>query len=444
VSRLTAWRVLRNGKLGLRDVNRFAEHAGLDARERALTRRLVGTEVRRRATLRAMVAAFTHGKANSDVTAHLRLGFVQLFFLDGIPSHAAVSETVSATHQTSGPSKARYVNAVLRTAQRAAQEGLSGDPRRDVIGRNLSFAEPVFRDPVEHPFLWIEDALSMPAPLVKRWTSRYGEERAGELARLALEEPPLSVRVVRRAGHSAREEVQAELAALEPRPSTHEDVLLFDPARTEEIVNSGAFLEGRVTVQGETALRAAELCEAQDGEHVLELAAAPGGKTAVLAAAGASVVACDLNASRLARLGETIERLGCTGRVCVVASDGASAVKAPEGGFDAVLVDVPCSNTGVLAGRPEARWRYGPESQRSLGELQARLLREGAALVRPGGRLVYSTCSLEPEENGRCVRTFVEQVNGGWTLELELEALPGHEHGPVDGGYSARLRRSTP
>jgi 16S rRNA (cytosine967-C5)-methyltransferase len=440
MSRLTAWKVLRNGKRGLRDVNRFAEHDGLDGRERALTRRLVGTEIRRRATLRALVAAFTHGKANSDVAAHLRLGFVQLFFLDGIPSHAAVSETVSATHQTSGPSKARYVNAVLRTAQRACQEGTSGDPRSDLPGRNLTFDTPIFRDPIEHPLLWIEDALSMPAPLVKKWTTRYGAERATELARTALEEPPLSVRVIRKEGHSAREELMAELAAFEPRPTEHEDVLLFDGAHTEELVNSSAFQEGRVTVQGETALRAAELCQAQEGERVLELAAAPGGKTAVLASTGASIIACDLNADRLARLGETIARLGCSGSVQVVASDGTGGLRAPESGFDAVLADVPCSNTGVLAQRPEARWRYGPSAQRSLGELQARLLREGASVVRPGGRLIYSTCSLEPEENRLCVRTFLQEAEG-WTLEEELEALPDHANGPVDGGYSARLRK---
>lgn len=439
--RLTAWRVLRNGTQGLRDVNRFAEHEGLDARDRALARRLVGTEIRRRATLHTLVSAFTHKKPNPDVAAHLRLGFVQLFFLDGIRDHAAVSETVGAAHRTSGQGKARFVNAVLRAAQRAKREGLSGDPRRDLVGRDVHFDQPVFPDPAEHPLLWAEAALSMPAQLIKRWTKRYGAERTEALAKLALEEPPLSVRVAR----GGRAELAEELASFEPREANHPNVLLFDAAHTEALVHGDAFREGRITVQGETALRAAELCQAEEGERVLELAAAPGGKTAVLAASGARVIACDVNAGRLARLNETVERLGLSDRVQAVASDGTQATRATsaEGAsFDAVFVDVPCSNTGVLAQRPEARWRYGPASQRSLGELQARLLREAAHEVRPGGRLVYSTCSLEPEENARCVASFLDE-DGGWTLEDTHEALPDHVNGPVDGGYAARLRKAT-
>jgi len=127
----------------------------------------------------------------------------------------------------------------------------------------------------------------------------------------------------------------------------------------------------------------------------------------------------------------------------------AGAGDAPPDSLDryAVLVDAPCTNTGVLAGRPEARWRFGPAQKRELVELQARLLGEGAALVRPGGRLVWSTCSLDPDENRRQVDAFLAQ-HAGWSLEADAESLPDlvttqeQGAGPVDGGYWARLRRA--
>ena len=106
-----------------------------------------------------------------------------------------------------------------------------------------------------------------------------------------------------------------------------------------------------------------------------------------------------------------------------------------------MLVDAPCSNTGVLGARPEARWRFGPQAMASLGELQWRLLGEGAARVRPGGRLVWSTCSLEPEENEGLIKRFLTE-NSGWSMEEEKASFPDAEQGPWDGGYAARLRRS--
>lgn len=436
-ARLVAWQVLRSGSpTPLRLVEPFSRRAGLDARDRGLVRRLVGIEIRRRATLRAIVAKFARGKPNPDLMAHLHLGLAQLFFLDRVPDHAAINETGAAVHATSGPSKVRYVNAILRAALRARCEGPSGDPRRDLVGRDLSLAEPVFRDPAEHPFLWAEDALSLPASLAKRWTKRLGRERMEELARLALDEAPLSVRLVTGDSDGLRAELAA--AGLDPRSTGHERVLLLAASDVEALAATDAFRRGAVTVQGESALRAAELVEAREGERILDLCAAPGGKTAVLAATGARVVALDRSPARLRRLGETVDRLGVRTNVSVCAADGGRALRPT---FDAVLCDAPCSNTGVLAQRPEARWRFGPAAQRDLAELQERLLDEAAELARPGGRLVWSTCTLEPEENHQRVRAFLER-HPGWSLDRAIESEP-RAGGPVDGGFAARLVRST-
>ena len=443
MSRVVAWSVLRSGHPApLSIVDAMAAERELDARDTALARRLVGCEVRRRGTLRAIVQHFSHRRLKPELVTHLHLGIAQLLYFDRVPDHAAVSETCGAVNETLGQSKVPIVNGILRNLQRALHEGHVGDPRRDVIGAALSFDQDVFRDPAEHPLLWAEDALSMPSSLMKRWTRRHGRETAERLALFFLEEPPLVLRVASIAPVESRDRdaILAELQALDvpARAGGRATSIVCPSDATAAVMQSAAFAGGRITVQGETAAAAAELVDARDGERVLDLCAAPGGKTAVLAGAGASVVACDVNPDRLARVADTCRRLGVSDRVRPVVSDGSAAVA--DESFDAALVDAPCSNTGVLGARPAARWRYGPSTKASLAELQRRLIAEAAERVRPGGRLVWSTCSLEPEENGQLVRAFLE-TQPNWTLAAESLALPDPEKGPWDGGYAARLER---
>jgi 16S rRNA (cytosine967-C5)-methyltransferase len=443
--RRAAWMLLRSGSpTPLREVDAIARQRELAPRDRALLRRLVGTEVRRRGTLRALLRHFSHRKLDADLSAHLHVGLVQAFFLDRIPDHALVSETLSAVHETLGPRGVRVANGILRNALRARQAGQSGDPRRDIVGRDLHLAEPFMHDPLEHPLLWAEDALSMPAAIYKRWVARHGDELARALAFQACSEPPLSLRAVRPPERAALAEELAA-AGCTPRFGAHPAMLLVAPEQTEMAVNSAPFQAGRLSVQGESALRAAEAVEARAGESVLDLCAAPGGKTAVLAAAGAQVLACDVSEERLERVRGALQRLGLADRVQTRVSDGTAALAGEN--LDAVLIDAPCTNTGVLAARPEARWRFSPSAKQELVELQARLLAGGAARVRGGGRLVWSTCSLEPDENRRQVEAFLAS-NPGWVLEAEAQSLPDtgtdgeRGAGPVDGGYWARLRRA--
>lgn len=434
-----AWEILRSGHgAPTREVARTAREAGLEDRDRRLLARLVRTEVQRRGSLRALVSHFARGKPNRDLRAFLHIGFAQLFFMDRVPSHAAVSETVGAASSHLGLSKGKYVNGILRTALRASSEELTGNPRRDLIGRSISFEPEIFRDPAEHPFLWAEDALSIPAPLYKGWVKRFGEERARGLAEACLADPRLSLRVVR----GERAALQAELVSHEVSTSCgeHPSILTVAPTELEGALASEAFREGRLTVQGEAALRAAELCRASKGERWLDLCAAPGGKTAVLAATGAEVHATDVSDAKLERLLETLERLGL--REGVTTQVLGEDLPPLDGEFDGVLLDVPCSNTGVLARRPDARWRFGPKSQQTLGAIQRELLEKGSGHVRAGGTLVYSTCSIEPDENQQRVRAFLKG-HDGWSLEEEHLTFPrpGAEQGSVDGGFAARLRR---
>jgi 16S rRNA (cytosine967-C5)-methyltransferase len=439
MSRLVALEILRaRHRVSLRAVDRAARQHGLDARDRALVRHIVGTEVRRRGTLRVLAKAFTRGRPTPAVQDCIALGLIQLFFMDTIPDHAAVSETVRATGEMLGDKKAQYVNACLRAAIRARRVGHCGDPRRDLPLRNVHLDVPVFSDPALHPLLWAEEALSMPVPLMKRWVKRYGKEHALEMARNALVEPDLSLRVVR----GEREDVERAFEGrVTLRRGHHPSILLASMGSAAPILASELFTNGTITVQGESALRAAELVDARAGERVLDLCAAPGGKTAVLAASGALVTACDDDEKRMVRLRQTVERLAPSATIDARVHDAVEGLEPAS--FDAVLVDAPCSNTGVLAARPAARWRFSPQSQGALAELQMRLLVAAATCVKPGGRLVYSTCSIEPEENQRRVKAFLA-VHADFALDREIEALPAGNggSGPVDGGYAARMVRS--
>ncbi len=436
----TAYLCLRSGSpTPLREVDRYAAHRGLDERDTGLARRLVGTEVRRRGTLRAVLSAFAHQKPKADLATMLRLGIAQLLFLDRVPDHAAISETVRCVTDHLGLGKGRTANAVLRSVQRAVLPGASGDPTRDVVGRDLRFEFPVFRDPEEHPHLWAEDALSIPSALHKRWTQRLGREAADHLATLALDEPPLSLRI---RSDRPRELVRADLEAANIPCADGRDprFLLVGAEHASAALASPLFHRGELTVQGEHAFGVTHLMPDLSGRRVLDLCAAPGGKTAaILEADPALVVACDLSARRLSRISSGFQRLGLPVPF-LVATDQVCALQ--EGArFDAVLVDAPCSNTGVLAQRPGAKWRHGPQSQSALVDLQRSLLRTAAAHVEPGGLLVHSTCSLENEENEQQVRGFLRE-HEGWTLEQEHRSIPSsiETGGPVDGGYAARLR----
>ncbi|MFT7680116.1 MAG: 16S rRNA (cytosine967-C5)-methyltransferase [Planctomycetota bacterium] len=443
--RTTAWNVLRyGGTAPLRAVDRFAYDAGLEDRDRALVRRMVGTEVRHRGSLQAIVNHFARGKPSSDIRTHLRLGVVQLLYMDQIPPHAAVSETVRAATNGEGLSRGRYVNGVLREIQRHARHGHVGSPRQDIVGRPWFIDFPIFRDPAEHPFLWAEDALSMPSALVKRWAKRHGESRAFALAELAQDEARVGLRVA----SGERDAICAELLEVEIEVSlgAAENMLSGSSADIGGITASAAFQEGRITVQGDTAAAAVELLAPQAGERVLELCAAPGGKTAAIAQSGAKLLALDLNAYRLAMAPAGLARIAPDSQVMLAAMDGTQGLA--EGAlFDAAFVDAPCSNTGVLAQRPGARWRFGPKTLRELCELQARLLEEAAERIRPGGRLVYSTCSIEPEENGQQIKKFLA-AHPEWSAGTSHERLPLPDPAQpdcpasVDGGFAALLHRS--
>jgi 16S rRNA (cytosine967-C5)-methyltransferase len=205
----------------------------------------------------------------------------------------------------------------------------------------------------------------------------------------------------------------------------------------------GSFRDGWFYVQDPSTLLAPLLLDPQPGEHVLDLCAAPGGKTTFMAQLmkdEGRLVACDLSEKRLQLLGENCRRLGVTSvkSVCVGAESNLQSIL-PDPQFDRVLIDAPCSNTGVMRRRVDLRWRIRPEEIKRLTRTQLDLLKSAAALVKPGGCIVYSTCSLEPEENGERVRRFIAELP---TFELEDEQEVSPVGDKVDGAYAATLKRT--
>jgi 16S rRNA (cytosine967-C5)-methyltransferase len=348
-----------------------------------------------------------------EVRIALRMGIYQLYFLERVPAHAAVHESVELVKQARKRSAAPLVNAVLRKS--AKESGATSD-------RTKAIASLIPRDLPRAEFLGIE--YSHPTWLVEHWMGAFGEDRTVALLGANNRVPGLSAFVV---DPQRREEAIASLqqAGCEVRPG-----LLLRDAWTLHGGNpaaSAAMRSGWVAIQDEASQAVAHFASVAPGSTVLDLCAAPGGKTLLLSlAAGAQghVIAADLHGHRVRVMEERFERAGIR-NTASIALDGTQPL--PFGHtFDRILVDAPCSGTGTLARHPEIRWRLGAENLADLHVLQVGLLRNALTALAPGGRLVYSTCSLEPEENEFVVNEVLRDTLNKFrvvTAEMALEQV---------------------
>jgi 16S rRNA (cytosine967-C5)-methyltransferase len=433
----------------------------LSPADRGLATELVYGTLRRRGSLDALIRAHTdrpNDRITPEVWELLRLGAYQLVYLSHVPPHAAIYETVELTKQWGQPKAAGFVNGVLRSLNRSitAESGSVYNWDPDAIpltdGEYLRLTRPVLPDRHTHPVDYLATAFSLPPWLVDRWLARFGWLETERLGFWFAEAAPLWVRVnpLRTNRDALRQAFAAAGVTAEPGP--HPQSLRL--AGHTPIRALPGYAEGWFTVQDLSAMMAASALAPEPGMTVLDLCAAPGGKTTHLAELmnnTGRIVACDVNARRLRTVTELCGRLGVgIVETLLVASrerkrpvsDFSTTPVAFSpgwpGSFDAALVDAPCSNTGVLGRRPEVRWRLTPADLGELVPLQIGLLLKASEYVRPGGVVVYSTCSIEPEENGGVVRAVLNKLSG-WSLEAEQAHQPGL---PADGGYWARLRRS--
>jgi 16S rRNA (cytosine967-C5)-methyltransferase len=403
----------------------------LGAADRRLARELAFGVERQRALLDAVLEALAERGLPRDplLRVALRLGAYQLLFLSRVPPHAAVHETVALV-----PRGRAFVNALLRALAAGVRIGAADParPRREIElpdGRALVLDVDALPDPRARS-AWLAVRYSVPEFLARRWLERHGDEQAERIAAAASRTPAVWLRARRAIGAAA---LQEELAAAGVHTERGAHPLLLRWSGGGSPFSTAAFVAGRFVAQDPTALAAVEALDAQPGETVLDLCAAPGTKATALAelvAPAGRVFAWDAIAARRARIRENAHRLRLADVLCVV--DDLAGVPA----VDAVLVDAPCSNTGVLARRVEVRRRVTGAAIEALAAAQRELLREALARVRPGGRVLYSTCSIEPEENEAVVGAALGAAARLVAEHLTLPDPPDH-----DGGFWARLER---
>jgi 16S rRNA (cytosine967-C5)-methyltransferase len=355
---------------------------------------------------------------DTAVLTSLRLGAFQVMYLDRVPASAAVNDAVALTRRGGKTSAGGMVNAVLRA--------LSRD--RDTL---------VWPESPESLALAVR--YSHPQWLVSRWLARYGSDRTRRWLAFNNEAPQLCLATNRL--HGTRDELRLRLleegVTAEPTRRAKYGLLVVDGAA----LNTEAFREGRFVVQDEASQLITELGSIAPGNRVLDLCAAPGGKTVALAprcTPGGQIVACDVRPRRVRLLRATLKR---TGRADVPVLQVASSGDLPfsAGVFDAVLVDAPCSGLGTLRRDPDIRWGRRADDLPRLAAAQLTLVRRAADLVKPGGELIYSTCSSEPEENEDVVAAFLSEAPE-FHLAHEHRTLPP-DHG-LEAFYGAVIARN--
>ncbi len=420
-------RVFEDGAYADRALHAEAAAAALDPRDRALAMNLVYGTVQRRRTLDYLIDALSSRpveRLDPPVRAALELGMFQLVLLDGIAPHAAVNESVELVKAASGgQGAAGLVNAVLRRAMREAPAALAA----------LDDRTPA-RAAVLH---------SVPDDLAELWFAEYGPEGARALLAAVNRPAESAVRINALAPPALELPWHPAPAWADPGVGASGAAALPEARildRGVDVFASPQWQAGQIMPQSRASMLVSRTLDPQPGERVLDLCAAPGAKTTHLAAlmdGRGELVAVEVHPGRAAALARTAERMGAT-NVRVLTADGR---RLPDdlGAFDRVLVDPPCSGLGTLQSRPDIRWQNRIDHVDSLTAQQSELLGAAAARVRPGGRLVYSVCTLNPAESEAVVAAFLGAATG-WSRLGEHTTLPSLDG--TDGFYIALLGRS--
>lgn len=430
-SRIAAADVLADLREGiLLDAAFDRRAAPLDARDRRWTQELVYGLLRRREELDAALHPRVRGgiaRLHADLTDLLRLGVYQLLFMGSVPPYAAIAQTVELAKIRHGIGASKLANAVLRRVDRERDHLFDdSDDDADVAAR-------------------LARRHSHPHWLVERWVAQFGADDTELLLQRNNEE----ARVVLRPWGVVREQLETSLERSGVDPE--EVALIPDSLQLPQgtaLLELAAWRQGHCFVQDPAATLVARYAAVPAGAIVGDFCAAPGGKALELSRGARFVVASDRSPTRLTRMAENLHRLDAK-NVALTAMDASSPAVQP---LDAVLLDVPCTGTGTFKRHPDARWRLRRSDLALLAASQAELLHSAADSVAPGGLLVYSTCSLEPEENDEQVDAFLAR-HPDWVEEppapgtvpaavidgLRLRVLP-QRHG-TDGSFAARLRK---
>jgi 16S rRNA (cytosine967-C5)-methyltransferase len=411
-ARVAAFHALRSVAAGREDLPAALARARThltDERDRALAADIVTGTLRWQRNVEHLIEHFARrplDKLDTDVATILRLSLYQLLHLDRVPAAAVVDDAVDLTRGARKQSATGFVNAVLRSALRERHR-LPLPPRPD---------DPADR---QTALAYLAVTHSHPEWLVRRWLDRYGFAATERWVQFNNMPAPLTLRANRlRVDRDALVGVLAQGGiSAEPTPYAPDGLIVTDgnPMRSPR--------DGMFFVQDEASQIVTHAVDARPGERVLDLCASPGGKTMAMAADmqdSGVLIACDVRQRRLALLQDTVRASGAGHvRIVQVPADGPLPF---SGRFDRVLIDAPCSGLGTVRRDPDIRWRRAETELQALADQQVRLLHRVAGLLRPGGRLVYATCSSEPEENEEVVDRFVREQSAFATVSLRGES----------------------
>lgn len=388
--------------------------------EKALAYELAHGVIRRKFTLDEVIRQYSNipaSKISTPVRSILRLGLYQLLYLDRVPEYAAVNESVKLAKQFSNPAAVRFINGILRTFLRKKKK-------------------VVFPD---HPVQALSLRASCPMELAQRWVDLWGLEQAEVLCEIANARPLLSLRV--NTLKISRDILLSKLKeeGIEAAASFHHP-LAITVTQGSLLTETDCFRAGLFQVQDETMLSVVDALELKPAMKVLDLCSAPGTKATAMAERmqnKGKIFSVDLSDLRLKKIFENCSRLGidCIDPVTadVRKIDAVFKIK-----FDRILIDAPCSNTGVLGKRVEARWRFSLRELDRLAKFQGEMLESALKLLSPEGILVYATCSIDPKENEEVIQKILKN-HAEMKLTEEKKTFPSASHG---GGYWAKLKNS--
>ncbi len=440
----------KNGNVSAQ-LRRIISEMSPPSSEKTFARELAMGVVRRRATLEAIISKYLKNpnkKLPSPIKEILYVGLYQILFLDRIPAFAAVDAAVEQTKNSHHKRQSGFVNGLLRTVVREMSAPIESALETKLTGHHLllgggklrRFTREIMPNPESHPAENLAVTYSLPLELLNRWIDDHGMETAANIARHTCGRPPVIARV--NLARSDVASVMASMASEGAAVTAHENGCSIIIEMSKNFTQLKAFKEGLFQPQDPTATAVVNAIDIQPGMRVLDLCAAPGTKTTHIAERmnnQGHITAVDISSAKITKIEAGCKQMG----VSIVSTMRAPQVATLEPhSFDVVLVDAPCSNTGVLARRPEARWRFSYSKLDELKHTQQFLIDQGASLVKPGGQLIYSTCSIEPEEN-RDIANALAERNGNLELIEQVQTLPAGDDCPEkwhDGGFFAKFR----
>ena len=407
-------RISKNGEYSSEIIPNTLQKAKLSKKDKSLVLELVNGTLRWQGQLDWILAKYFHGnfeKSPDKLKRILEISLYQIRFLDKIPQYAAVSEGVQIAKEAGGQPWGKLVNGVLRNYLRS----------RDSISFPSIEKDPVSAISIEH---------SHPKWLIQRWLERYGLEKTIRFCEHNNRRPEISLRTNLRKITGAALLKEFETSGLQAEPSKYFDDFI-KVSKPRDLTELPSFQNGLFTIQDESTAVATHLLAPEKGDIVLDLCAAPGGKTChigQLVGDEGKVVAVDIKADRLNLLKENLTRLGLKSIQPLVGN--AAEIDLPK--FDKILLDAPCSGLGVLSKRADLRWKRKPQDIFNIRKIQKKILANAARLLKRDGTLVYSTCTLEPEENEKLIEIFLKE-NSNFQVDRDFDSV--HQTFSTPGGY---------